>query len=218
MRAGVGGDESFDASKNALDGNSADLQGAVAAAYGDTAGSAFRKLWNAHIAAYLAYINATKAANTSAQTTATTQIDDYVAQLSGFLAGANPYLDAGAVADLFRHHAQQLTSQVQSYGAKDYAKTYQTVRELYSHMFTAGEALATGIAQQLPDKFPATAGAPATDALPGEHAHASAPPAAILMVASGLAAGALMTIVLLGADRRRREMSRVSGPRRTRGA
>ena len=60
-----------------------------------------------------------------------------------------------------------------------------------NHMFMAGEALATGIATQLPDAFPADAPAPATDA--DVYAHMSNAPIepmafalAIVAVAAGL--------------------------------
>ena len=206
MRSGVGGDPSFDAGKAALDGNSTDLQGVIGAAYGDQASSSFRTLWDSHIKAYLDYIDAAKTADGVALTTATNSVNDYAAQLAGFLAGANPYLDAYALSTLFKQHAGHLTGQVEAYAAKDYDKTYSTVREGYSHMFTAGEALATGLAEQMPDMFPADAPAPATDALPEPHVHGTGFPVAVLLVLAVLIAGtALVGAVLVAAARRSRD-------------
>jgi hypothetical protein len=162
MRAGVSGAPDFDAAKAAIDGNSKELAGVVKAAYGAGAAGDFRDLWDGHIAGYVRYIDASRANDASAREAATANVNDYAERLASFLAAANPHLDAAALAQMFQQHAGHLTGQVEAFTAADYEATYGLVREGYRHMFAAGEALALGIATQMPKQFPADAPAPDT--------------------------------------------------------
>ena len=166
MRSGVAGSEDFGAAGKAIAGNSDDLQAVVAAAYGDEAAADFRELWDAHISAYVQYIEAARDNDTAARDAANAVISDYARQLAAFLASANPHLDAAALTALFRDHATHLSGQVEAFAAGDYDTTYALVRTGYEHMFTVGEALAIGIATQMPMKFPADSVAPSTDTDP----------------------------------------------------
>ena len=94
MRSGLTDAPDFAAAAGAIDGNSADLESVVQAAYGKAAAAAFRDLWDAHIAAYVAYIDATQANDSAASAQATSQVNLYASQLADFLADANPHLDA----------------------------------------------------------------------------------------------------------------------------
>jgi hypothetical protein len=194
MRSGVTQDKTFDAATGALDGNSSDLEALVAAAYGADAGTQFGTLWRSHITGYVAYINATRANDATARTKTLEQLNDYAAQIATFLGNANPHLDAAALATLFQEHAQHLAGQVEAFAAADYDNTYDIVRTGYRHMFDAGEALATGIAQQLPEAFPADAAAPATDALSG--AGPSAGGATLVAGAIGFVLGLLVAMTV----------------------
>jgi hypothetical protein len=169
MRSGLADAPDFAAAAAAIDGNSEEIESLVEAAYGDAAAAAFRDLWDAHINAYVAYIDATQANDSAASAQATSQVNLYASQLADFLASANPHLDAGALTSMFQQHAGHLTSQVEAYGASDYERTYEEVRAGYSHMFMTGEALALAIATQFPDLFPTDAAAPDTATLPHRH-------------------------------------------------
>jgi hypothetical protein len=172
MRSGLTEAPDFGAAAAAIDDNSAELESVVQAAYGKAAAAAFRDLWDAHIKAYVAYIDATRANDSAARAQATSQVNLYASQLADFLAGANPHLDAAALTSLLQQHAGHLTSQVEAYGAADYERTYEEVRAGYSHMFMTGEALALAIATQFPDLFPTDAAAPDTATVPDHHGEA----------------------------------------------
>jgi hypothetical protein len=193
MRSGLTDAPDFAAAAGAIEGNSAELESVVQAAYGNAAASEFRDLWDAHINAYVAYIDATQANDDAASTRATSQVNLYASQLADFLAGANPHLDAGVLTAMFQQHAGHLTSQVEAYGASDYERTYEEVRAGYSHMFMTGEALAVAIATQFPDLFPADAAAPDTATLPHRHAR----PIDNGVVVLALVLGALVAALLL---------------------
>jgi hypothetical protein len=201
MRSGVSGAADFEAARDAIDGNSADLQAVVEAAYGSQAAAAFRTLWDGHLAGYVAYIEATRANDATARAAATASLNTYAAQLAGFLAGANPYLDAAALVTLFQEHAGHLTAQVEAFAASDYDGTYTLVRTGYRHMFAAGEALAIGIATQMPEKFPADAEAPDTATLP--EPRPEVPPGVVAFLVLALAVVSATAVLIPGRTARR---------------
>jgi hypothetical protein len=180
MRSGVAGAPDYESAKGAINANSSDLQAVVAAAYGARAAATFRTLWDGHITAYVSYIDARRTSNQTATTQATNQVTTYAGQLAGFLAGANPFLDPGELSTMFQEHAGHLMGQVDAFVADDFEGTYRLVRTAYTHMFAAGEAIAIGIATQMPDRFPSKAKAPDTATLPGPRGEASNAPAVII--------------------------------------
>jgi len=193
MRSGLTDAPDFAAAAAAIEGNSAELESVVQAAYGNAAAAEFRDLWDAHINAYIGYIDATRANDSAARAQATSQVNLYASQLADFLASANPHLDAGVLASMFQQHAGHLTTQVEAYAASDYERMYAEVRAGYSHMFMTGEALALGIATQFPDLFPTDAAAPDTATVPHRHAQ----PIDGWLVAFVLGVAALVAVLLL---------------------
>jgi hypothetical protein len=193
MRAGLAEAPDFAAAAEAIGGNSTDLAAVVEAAYGAEAAGAFRDLWDAHIAGYVDFIEASREGDEAGRTAARSSVDTYANQLASFLAAANPHLDAAALAQLFQMHADHLTGQVEAFAAEDYEETYALVRTGYRHMFDAGEALAQGIATQMPDKFPSDAAAPDTATLP--HGHAAEP---VGSWAAIVVAGVVLALIILG--------------------
>jgi hypothetical protein len=188
LRAGLSGAPYFDASKAALDANSTAVADLVRAAFGDAAANQFLVLWRAHITAYLAYIDAAKANDATAEASAAQQIDVAAAQIAGFLSAAIPSLDATALSQALQEHAGHLLRQVDAYAAGDYDGAYGLVREGYQHMFMIGETLAAGVAAELPQKFPAAANPPNTATLPP----GTRPNPVLLAVA--VAAGSLLVV------------------------
>jgi hypothetical protein len=203
MRSGVSGAPDFGAAAQAIGGNSADLQGVVEAAYGAEAGDAFRDIWDGHITGYVAYIDAARTNDPAARTAATDSVNTYVKQLAEFFAGANPHLDAAVLEELFQEHAGHLTAQVEAFAAGDYETTYATVRAGFRHMFDAGEALASAIATQMPDKFPADVEAPDTATLNHDHRPEQAGQWSVLLVIGSIVVAlviwAMLSTALLGA-------------------
>lgn len=186
-RAGVSKAADYEAAKGALEDNSADLQAAIQDVYGAEAASAFGDSWRSHIDLYLAYLSSTVAADEDGKQKARTELAAYGKTAGAFLAAANPYLSADAVAGLVEEHSRDLLDQVDAYAEGDYAKTYQLVRDGYGHMFVIGDALAGAIATQFPDKFPASL--PGTSTSPGhaEHRARTDPLLPIVLVLFGVA-------------------------------
>ena len=149
MRAAAAERADLQALVGGVDANTDDLAAAFADVYGAQAGEAFRGLWQVHIDALEAYARARAADDTAALDAATASLDGYRTSLSQFLAGANPAFSGDAEAHALQLHLDQLTSFVGS----DYARSFETQRAAYAHMFDFGDHLARGIAEQFPDRF-----------------------------------------------------------------
>ena len=177
MQKGASGDEDFEQIAAALDENSVALGDAIGSVYGDEARDGFLKLWRDHIGFFVEYTQAAAANDNAGKRAAIQKLDGYRQAFAEFMAGANPNLQAGAVADLLQQHVNQLTAALDTYQTGNYKRAYGQVRAAYEHMFGTGDALAGAIATQFPDKFPAgdatTSAADlrvALDRLLGEHA------------------------------------------------
>ena len=157
MRAGLSGDEDFDAALSALDENSAELSGQIADLYGDEAGDAFEALWRSHTGYYVDYVAAAAAGDAAAQDTALERLRVYRSDFSSFLGEANPHLDPEALEALLATHTDHLVAQVSAYQDEDYAEAYSVLRDGYAHTETLAAGLGGAIADQFPQKFPDTA-------------------------------------------------------------
>jgi hypothetical protein len=204
MRSGVGADTGSTAARAAVDANTTDIAAAIESIYGADAGLAFRGLWDAHIRAYFAYIDAVRSGDQAVQQTRRDELTQYSATFGEFMANVNPYLDASAVEMMISHHTQALIYQVDAYHAGDYARAYAEVRQAHAHMFEIAEALVAAFVAHQPERFylPDTSSGPD---LPGEGlTQTQATPLILVMIAAVVGA-----VSLLGSRRlRRRNLSR----------
>lgn len=157
MRAALTDAADFEASADALDGNSDDLVAQIAQIYGDDAGDAFGELWRSHTTLYLDYVEASANDNDAARMDALDGLREYQEDFSSFLAGANPFLDEAGLAALLRGHTGHLVSQVTQYLDGDYERAYRTLRQAYEHTESIAAGLGGAIADQFPLMFPDTA-------------------------------------------------------------
>jgi hypothetical protein len=163
MRTNLTGARGADAATATLGENSQDLADAVGLVYGEAQGQAFGDVWRIHVDAYLRYLDAVRLDDAAIRSQVIDALRAYAPQVGAFFAAANPNLDASAVSELIRHHAEALLSQVDAYEGHDYPRAYATVREAYDHMFVVGDALAAAIAAQFPDRFSDIGEIPPTD-------------------------------------------------------
>ncbi|HKG56804.1 MAG TPA: hypothetical protein VKA85_06120, partial [Candidatus Limnocylindrales bacterium] len=203
MRAGLAKSPDFDAARGALTANTTELSGAIGGIYGKDAGVAFEKVWSNHIDAYLAYIGAFATGDANARADSLAKLHAYHDQIAGFLATANPFLKREDVAALIQRHVQALIAQVEAAAAGDHDRTVATVHGAYGQTFEVGNALATAISRQFPDRFSDIKQLPPTDIASLERG----PTAGSWWIVAGVAASALLWIAL-----RRRATTRVTNP------
>jgi hypothetical protein len=153
MRAGLAKTADAPAARQALAGNSADLEAAVATYYGAAAGHQFGDVWRAHVDAYISYIDAVAANDSAARTASLNQLHVYHDQIAAFLSSANPYLNAAEVGALIQRHVQALISLVDSTQAGDHEQTVATLRGAYAQTFQVGDVLALATARLFPSRF-----------------------------------------------------------------
>jgi hypothetical protein len=193
MRAGLSGSPDRAAAEGSLAGNAEDLAEAMGELYGGGAGTAFGRLWTDHVDAYLAFIEAVRADDEAGKAASLTSLHVYHDELAAFFAEANPFVDADAVAALILQHVQSLISQVEAYDAGDYPRTVTTVRAAYTQMFDVGEALATAIVEQFPDRFEELKEIPATAAVGPKDARSSPAAQILAVLVTALAVGLVVS-------------------------
>jgi hypothetical protein len=155
MRSAVDGGRDFDAIAGALNGNTADLTGAMDALFGPERALRFNAAWAAHVEPLVAY------------TAALAQNDDRgldearggLANAEEVLASTLGELTAGALpADasraVFRSHDEQLMRQIDAYAAGDFATAHRLSFEGYEHMFDVASTMAPAIEAALAAQRP----------------------------------------------------------------
>ena len=172
-RAGLREAPDLDAAAAALEGNSAELTGAIAGIYGEPAGARFGELWRTHTGLYLDYVAATRDGDLPGRSAAREGLGSYRTDFAAFLAEANAELSAPALEEVLGLHTNHLLDQVDAFADDDFIGAYRITRDAYEHMAVIGGALATAIAAQFPELFPDTAvskdsasSIPAQEALP----------------------------------------------------
>jgi hypothetical protein len=156
MRATIDDAPDVASAASAVEQNSAEIAGVIGDLYGQQAGEAFASLWNSHVSSYLAYVDASAAADESAVETALAGLSDYHRDFSAFVAGANPFLSASDVEALISTHTDHLVGQADAYAAGDYETAHRLAHEAYVHTGTLSASLAAAIGEQFPQRFPDT--------------------------------------------------------------
>lgn len=149
-QAGLTGEKNFAALGGQLDANSVALSKAIASVYGAAAGKQFldgKNLWRDHIKDFVAYTVATAKGDKASQKKAVNSLMTYIQVQAGFFAKATGLPKTALVNDLTAH-VLQLKGALDSYDAKQYAKTFALVDGAYNHMYMTGDALAGAIASQ----------------------------------------------------------------------
>jgi hypothetical protein len=152
LEAGITDDDQFAAAAAALEGNTAELEEAIADVYDAQAGEQFGDLWRAHIGYVVDYTRATQAGDAAAEQEAVEALGAYQDEFVTFLSEANPHLPAETLHHLLEDHLGQL-QQVAKLQSGDYEAVYDTARSAYGHMFELGDGLARAIAEQFPSRF-----------------------------------------------------------------
>ena len=154
--AALGGrDAEFKASAGALDANSVDLSKAIGSVYGTDAEKAFLPLWRKHIGFVVDYTTGVATKDKPKQDKAVADLVQYTMDFGAFMHSASPALPAETVADLVKTHVLTLKAVIDAQAAKDWTKTYTSLREAAAHMQMIADPLSETIINQFPEKFTA---------------------------------------------------------------
>lgn len=152
-RNGFDGSADFAASAQELDNNSVALSGAVGSVYGEEAEARFLEIWRSHIGFFVDYTTAAKAGDQAGMDQAVQNLGGYVDAISDFFSQANPNLPREAVHQLVSDHVALLKAAVDTYGAADFAASYQKEHEADEQIGQIANAISGAIVKQSPDKF-----------------------------------------------------------------
>jgi hypothetical protein len=146
MRAGVTDADDFDAAAAAVNGNTADLAGAIDALFGSAAARSFQSLWADHIDLLVSYAAAIAKGDDVQRSTIGGKLNSFESRLAAFLNTATgDKIAAEALAKALQSHDTMLRQQVDAFVAKDYATAHDVAYTTYQEMY--------GLARQLADAF-----------------------------------------------------------------
>lgn len=153
LRAAFNGDANTEAALGTLDENSKEVAGLVGSVYGEEAEEQFLSLWRAHIGFFADYTVAAKAGDQAGMDQALEDLAGYSQDAAVFFSSANENLPADTVKQLLEHHRDHVISVVNAWGAGDFARSYEEEQAAREQVGKIGDALASGIVKQSPDKF-----------------------------------------------------------------
>lgn len=154
MQKGLDGAADFEAAAGQLGENTDELSKAVGSVYGDKAGEQFKEIWSSHIGYFVNYVTATAKKDEEGRKKALKDLDGYRVTQADFLAVATENrLKAADLEEGLKMHVDQLVWAFDNYGAEDYDKAYESLKESMHHMFGTGKGLSWAITDQFPEKF-----------------------------------------------------------------
>ncbi|MFN2419279.1 MAG: copper amine oxidase [Candidatus Limnocylindria bacterium] len=153
MRQADGGPDAELAASDALAANGASLRAAIADIYGDDAGREFVDIWEGHNGYYVDYVRAVLADDAVARDRARDGLEEFGGRVGDFFVSASNLISPDAVRFGLSTHTDHLLRQVDAYGAGDYDAAFSIARDAHHHMGAISDLLATGIANQFPDRF-----------------------------------------------------------------
>lgn len=154
MQKGLDGAADFEAAAGQLGENTDELSKAVASVYGDKAGEQFKEIWSSHIGYFVDYVKATAGNDEEGRKKALANLDGYRVTQADFLAVATENrLKAKDLEEGLKMHVDQLVWAFDNYGAEEYDKAYESLKESMHHMFGTGKGLSWAITDQFPEKF-----------------------------------------------------------------
>jgi glycerol-3-phosphate O-acyltransferase len=116
-----GDDDLAQTADEALSKNAADIAAPIGAVYGAQAAETFEQAWFNHITHLFNYARGVADDDAAVKSEARNQLDDYVTDLSEYLAEAtHQAMPADVVAEELSMHVEQLLEQVDAYAAEDY--------------------------------------------------------------------------------------------------
>lgn len=130
----------------ALDGNTLALGDAVGSVYGDSARTAFVKMWRAHIGFFVEYTKGLATNNTAMVDDAQTKLAGYKRDFAKFLGGATQ-IPATAIATELQGHIQTLEAAIKAIVTKQ-PNAAAALQMAAMHMDGTADALAGGIAKE----------------------------------------------------------------------
>ena len=155
LRAGATDAPDFKAAADAVNGNTADLAGAVGALFNQAAGRSFEQLWADHIDLLVAYSAAIAKGDDDARSQISTGLNGFEGRLSAFLSSATgKKLAAQQLAKALNSHDAMLRHQVDAFVAKDYVTAHDVAYSTYQEMFGLSGQLAQAFGQTAAKRLP----------------------------------------------------------------
>lgn len=151
--AALGGrSDEYEAAVAALDANSVQLGGLIAAAYGADAGKAFLDGWRRHIGFFVDYTNGVATKDQAKKDKAVVDLNQYARDLADLLNAANG-LPKDAVIGIVQAHTAGLCGVINTQGSGDRATQFVKTRVAADQARQIADPLTEATVLKFPDKF-----------------------------------------------------------------
>lgn len=149
-------DDSEMALEDALDDqdqNAEDLGDAIESVYGADAGASFTEMFKEHITSSNDYARAIAEGDDEAADEALEELNEYLEEISAFLAGANPNIDEDDLLAALSEHEDLLNEAIEAYVDGNEDESDDLEDDAVEQVRGAADYLADAIIAQFPDKF-----------------------------------------------------------------
>ncbi len=142
-----------DAAERQVVANAKAIAGSIEPFYGKPASDQLVTLLAGHWGAIKSFLDAAHAGNKSGEDAALKDLLKNADEIAKFLGGANPNLPVDVLRSLLTAHGSHHVQQIHEFRAKQFDAEAKTWAAMTGHMYVIADALADGIAKQVPDKF-----------------------------------------------------------------
>ena len=155
MRSSAGDKADFDSMGTALNGNTADLAGAIDSLFGAEAARGFQGYWADHVDQLLTYTQATEANDAAGKEKARAALRTFEREFATFFNDATQNrLGAPALTQAYVMHDRELLAQIDAYHAQQFEQAHSLANQTYEHMMGVATQLAGAIGATLAGKLP----------------------------------------------------------------
>jgi hypothetical protein len=156
QRATFAGSPEFEAAAAQVNANTATLAKALGGIVGPEKAAEFQSAWANHVEGLMAYTAAVAGNDEAAKAVAEENLDGFAERLALFFSDVvRNVLATDPLAEAITAHDEHLTSQVDAYAAKDYARAQQVQDEGYQQMIGVANVLVDAIEKVMSAAMPA---------------------------------------------------------------
>ena len=133
--------------------NQEDIGAAVAAYYGDPAGTRLTDLLKEHITTAVEIIDAAKSGDDARFRSANAEWDRNAAEIADFLSSANPQWPRSDVLDLLMQHLDLTRIEVTARIKRKHKSDVAAFDQIHTEILTVADVLTDGLVKQFPERF-----------------------------------------------------------------
>jgi len=143
----------YNESYKSLQTNIQEVGAQISSIYGDEVANQFEALWTSKINSFIAYTNAIKNNDSSANSVFSANMESYEKRSSEWWSTLNPNIDKTEIKQSITEHVNDVKAALDFWAAKDYANYFAKQHDAYTQIGDYSDIIVTGIVKQHPELF-----------------------------------------------------------------